>query len=119
MQINGNFIPRYVTINEKGAKAMKNIVKYGIIICTCLLISPYSLAKTVIKEDVKYNLNDKKMTAVYEEYVGNVELDETEYVFPREVSVEGRTYVVDEIAANAGKRIPAKKLCFRMWLTKF
>ena len=91
---------------------MKNILKYGIIICTCLLISPYSLAKTVIKEDVKYNLNDKKMTAVYEEYVGKVESDETEYVFPREVSVEGRTYVVDKIAANAGKRIPAKKIVF-------
>ena len=42
-------------------EGITNILKYGIIICTCLLISPYSLAKTVIKEDVKYNLNDKKM----------------------------------------------------------
>ena len=52
MQINGNFIPRYVTINEKGAKAMKNIVKYGIIICTCLLISPYRPAKKIVFSDV-------------------------------------------------------------------
>ena len=66
---------------------MKNILKYGMILCACLLISPSCLAETVIKENVKYNLNDRKMTAVYEEYVGNEAPNEAEYIFPRDVSV--------------------------------
>ena len=91
---------------------MKNILKYGMILCTCLLISPCCLAETVIKENVKYNLNDRKMTAVYEEYVGNEAPNEAEYIFPREVSVNGKTYIVNEIASNAVKKLKAKRLVF-------
>ena len=91
---------------------MKNILKYGMILCTCLLISPSCLAETVIKENVKYNLNDRKMTAVYEEYVGNESPNEAEYIFPRDVSVNGKTYIVNEIASNAVKKLKAKRLVF-------
>ena len=91
---------------------MKNILKYGMILCTCLLISPSCLAETVIKENVKYNLNDRKMTAVYEEYVGNEAPNGAEYIFPREVSVNGKTYIVNEIASNAVKKLKAKRLVF-------
>ena len=97
---------------------MKNILKYGMILCTCLLISPSCLAETVIKENVKYNLNDRKMTAVYEEYVGNESPNEAEYIFPRDVSVNGKTYIVNEIASNAVKKLKAKRLVFSVAVNK-
>lgn len=95
---------------KKGKMSMKKSINIVLLLFVSVLFAPQICAKTMIINDVKYKLDDKRMIATYESFVGERLLNQEVYSFPNTVEQAGKKYVVTKIGKDAVKNISAKKI---------
>ena len=75
---------------KKGKMSMKKSINIVLLLFVSVLFAPQICANTMIINDVKYKLDDKRMIATYESFVGERLLNQEVYSFPNTVEQAGK-----------------------------